>query len=203
VLFLADAPEFARSVLRILRRPLQDGEIVVARSGRTVRFPARFTLVAGMSPCPCGGWPDCACSPLAASRYRGRFIRELGSHIAIWLNIPQTGPAPVGAREPAPHADAISAANVTAARGRARHRLAATPWRVNADIPAAELRRCYWPAAAAVAPLSRAVDLGGISTWAACHVVRVAWPLADLAGADRPGPRECGQALTFHLGVTR
>jgi len=140
---------------------------------------------------------------LEARRYRGRFISALGSHIAIWLDIAVTSPAAATGREAAGHADATSAAHVAAARDRALYRLARTPWRVNADVPGADLRRSYAPAAEAIGPVSRAVDLGYISARAAHHVIRVAWTLADLAGADRPGPQECGQALAFQLGVTR
>jgi magnesium chelatase family protein len=92
---------------------------------------------------------------------------------------------------------------VAAARARARHRLNGTPWQVNSDIPAAELRRSYPPLPEAIAPINRAVDLGENSARAACQVVRVAWTLADLAGKSRPGADECGQALAFQLGTTR
>lgn len=163
-----------------------------------MRFPARFILVAGMSPCPCGGQPGCSCSPLQARRYRARLTAELGSHISLWLHIDQTG----GSREePAAGADATRAARVAAARSRARRRLSRTPWQVNADIPGAALRSSYQPTAEAFAPISRAVDLGEISERAACQVLRVAWTLADLAGEARPGADECGQALALQLGV--
>jgi magnesium chelatase family protein len=76
VLFLADAPEFARGVLQILRQPLEHGELTVARVGCMVRFPAKFILVAGMSPCPCGSWPGCECGPVQARRYRARLTGE-------------------------------------------------------------------------------------------------------------------------------
>jgi magnesium chelatase family protein len=71
---------------------------------------------------------------------------------------------------------------------------------MNADIPGAELRRSWLPAAGALAPVSRGVELGEISAHAANQVVRLAWTLADLAGEGRPGPEECGQALAFQLG---
>jgi magnesium chelatase family protein len=200
VLLLADAPEFARDVLAALRQPLQDGEVTVTRSGSTVRFPARFILVAGLSPCPCGGQPGCSCSPLQARRYRARLTAELGSHISLWLRIDPAG----GSREePAAGADATRAARVAAARSRARRRLSGTPWQVNADVPGAALRRFYQPTAEAFAPISRAVDLGEISARAACQVLRVAWTLADLAGEARPGAEECGQALALQLGVAQ
>ena len=201
VLFLGDAPEFARNVLQALRQPLHHGEVMVSRSGSTIRFPAKFTLVAGMTPCPCGARPDCTCSPLQARRYRARLTRELGSHIAIWLNAPSVDVSTSASGHE--DADAISAARVAAARDRTRHRLRGTPWHLNADIPGAELRRSHLPPAEALAPISRAVDLGEISARAAHEIVRVAWTLADLAGNPHPGPGECGQALAFHLGVAR
>ncbi len=198
VLFLDDAPEFARNVLQALRQPLQHREVTVSHSGSTIRFPAKFTLVAGISPCPCGARSDCTCSPLQRRRYRARLTGELGTYIALWLNVPSLDPAPTNGKD---DADAVSAVRVAAARDRARHRLRHTPWHVNADIPGAELRRSHLPPAEALAPINRAVDLGEISARAAHDVVRVAWTLADLAGNPRPGPDECGQALAFHLGV--
>ena len=204
VLFLQDAPEFAAVALRVLRQPLSYGEVMVARGGSTVVFPARFILVAGMAPCPCGARPGCGCTSLRARRYRARFAGELGSYIAIWLQA--APPDPAGPRRAEPgdgDPDVVSATRVAAARERARHRLDGTPWRVNADIPGAELRRCFQPTAEALAPISRAVDLGEISPRAAGQVIGVAWTLADLAGEARPGAPECGLALAFQLGVAR
>jgi magnesium chelatase family protein len=203
VLFLHDAPEFPRDILTSLRQPLQHGEITVARAGTTARFPAKFTLIASTAPCPCGGRMDCSCSALQARRYRARLAGELGSHIAIFLEAAPPRPAATGTAPTHDDTDATSAARVAAARYRARRRLRDTPWQANGDIPAAELRRCYPPTPEALAPVSRAADLGEISARAAHDVARVAWTLADLAGAARPGPDECGQALAFQLGVAQ
>ena len=130
-----------------------------------------------------------------------RRARQLHRHLAARRPArPSTRP---GSGEPGHAADAVSAARVAAARERARRRLDGTPWRVNADIPGAQLRRCYQPTAEALAPISRAVDLGEISPRAAHQIIRVAWTLADLAGETRPGAPECGLALAFQLGVAR
>jgi len=203
VLFLHDAPEFGSDVLASLHEPLQAGEVTVARGGSTVRFPAKFTLVAGTASCPCGAWPGCGCTPLQARRYRSRLAGELGHHLAICLNADVSTPAGDGTGEPDTGADVTSAARVAAARDRARNRFDGMPWQVNAGIPAAELHRCHAVPAEATAALRRAVDLGEISTRAAHQVIRVAWTLADLAGSTQPGPAECGQALAFHPGTAR
>jgi magnesium chelatase family protein len=202
VLFLDQAPEFARATLATLRQALQHGEITIARGGHLTRLPARFLLAANTAPCPCGSRSGCTCTPLQKLRYRARLTSELGNHIAIWLTDtpPATGTNGTGQTEGDP--DAHSSARVAAARDRTRHRLRDTPWTLNADIPGAELRRSYPPSPETLAPVIRAVDLGEISVRAARQVVRVAWTLADLAGTDRPGAQECGQALAFCLGVS-
>ena len=202
VLFLDEAPEFARDVLAALRQPLQAGEVTVARGGVTARFPAKFTLVAGMAPCPCAG-PEAACLPAGAPLPRPGWSANLAAYIGLWLDVTRPGPAAAGTADAAGDADAISVGRVAAARDRARHRLHGTPWQVNADIPGAELHRSYQPEAEAMAPIRRAADLGEISARAAHQVIRVAWTLADLAGNARPGADECGRALAFQLGVSR
>jgi magnesium chelatase family protein len=83
VLLLDDAPEFAVDVLASLREPLTSGEVMVARHGLIARFPARFTLVAGMRPCPCGGQPGCACTPFQVRRYRARLASQLGRDLPL------------------------------------------------------------------------------------------------------------------------
>jgi magnesium chelatase family protein len=140
---------------------------------------------------------------LQARRYCARLAAELGSYMAILIDVAPPSPGTPGTGRADDDQDATSAIRVAAARDRARHRLRDTPWQVNADIPAAELRRSYPPLAEALAPVSRAAGLGEISARAAHDVVRVAWTLTDLAGAARPGPEECGQALAFQLGVAR
>jgi magnesium chelatase family protein len=203
VLFLDQAPEFARGALAVLRQPLQDGAVTIARSGRTVVFPARFTLVAGMTRCPWGGAAGCACTPLQVRRYRARLTGELGSYISIWLNVAPSVPAAPGPGAQAGNADALSAARIAGAGDRARHRLRDTPWQRNGDIASAQLRRFFRPSPEAFTPVSRAVELGEISVHAADQVIRLAWTLADLESLGEPGPDQCGQALAFQLGVTR
>jgi magnesium chelatase family protein len=203
VLFLNDAPEFGRDVLAVLRQPLSDGTIAVARSGRVVSFPARFTLVAGMTPCPCSGGAGCSCTPIQKRRYHARLTDELGSYLPIQLNLATPGPGAPALGVGAGEAGVSAPARVAGARDRARRRFRDTPWQVNGDIPGAELRRSFALTAETIAALSRAVDLGEISSRGADHVTRVAWTLADLDGRDRPGPQDCGQALAFYLGVAR
>ena len=91
VLFLDEMPEFSRHVLDVLRQPLEEGRITVARAARTVAFPARFVLVAAMNPCPCGyrGDPEraCRCTPQQVAKYRGRLSGPLLDRIDLIVDV--------------------------------------------------------------------------------------------------------------------
>lgn len=95
----------------------------------------------------------------------------------------------------------VIAGRVAAARDRAARRLEGTPWRLNAEIPGAEIRRAFWPEPGAAVPLERAVALGQVSSRSADRIVALSWTLADLAGIDRPRLAEIGSALRLWLGV--
>ena len=205
VLFLDEAPEFGREVLDALRQPLEAGEVVIARSGTTARFPARFTLVLAANPCPCAKAAAsprtaCSCSPATKRRYLGRLSGPLLDRVDVKVELLPVGRAELLNDRRFTETSMAVAARVAEARERAAQRLAGTAWRVNAEVPGSELRRSYAPGRAALAPLERAMELGEISARGVDKVVRVAWTLADLAGQDRPTIEECGYALGLWLG---
>jgi magnesium chelatase family protein len=207
ILFLDEAPEFGRDVLDALRQPLEAGEIVLARSGMRATFPARFTLVLAANPCPCAkagsGSGGCDCSPATRRRYLGRLSGPLLDRVDVKVEL-----LPVKRRDMLYDRDyvetsAVVAARVAAARARAATRLRDTPWRVNAEIPGAELRRSFVPARGALQSLDRVMELGQVSARGADKIVRVAWSVADLAGKQRPEADEVNTAIGLWLGVQR
>jgi len=204
-LFLDEAPEFARDVLDALRQPLESGEVVVARSGLTARFPARFTLVLAANPCPCAKGAAtgaaCSCTPATKRRYLARLSGPLLDRVDVKVELlPVTRAELLSDRHFAESSPAV-AARVAAARERAAARLHGTPWRLNAEIPGSELRRSFPPAPGSLAPLERAMDLGQISARGVDRVIRVAWTLADIAGIARPTVSETSYALGLWLGA--
>ncbi len=92
VLFLDELPEFSRSVLEVLRQPLESGEINISRSGTTACYPARFMLVAAMNPCPCGYLDDnvrsCTCTGKQVQNYRARISGPLLDRIDLHIEVP-------------------------------------------------------------------------------------------------------------------
>jgi magnesium chelatase family protein len=204
-LFLDEAPEFDRDVLDALRQPLESGEVVLARSGVTARFPSRFTLVLAANPCPCartaGSGEDCTCSPLTRRRYLARLSGPLLDRVDVKVQLMPVGRAELLCDRQLAEPSAAVATRVTEARERAARRLRGTAWRLNAEIPGGELRRRFRPEPGALGPLERAMDLGQISARGADRILRLSWTLADLAGVSRPRLAEVGYALGLWLGV--
>jgi magnesium chelatase family protein len=204
-LFLDEAPEFGRDVLDGLRQPLESGEIVLARSGVTARFPAKFTLIMAANPCACASartaGAACSCTPLARRRYLARLSGPLLDRVDAKIEFLPVRRAELLSDRAFTEPSSVVAERVLAARHRAAARLAGTPWRLNAQIPGSELRRRFAAAPGALLPLERAMDLGRISARGADRVIRLSWTLADLAGLQRPGAGEVGYALGLWLGT--
>jgi magnesium chelatase family protein len=204
-LFLDEAPEFSRDVLDALRQPLESGEVVLARSGLTARFPARFTLVLAANPCPCASTAStragCSCPPLVRRRYLARLSGPLLDRVDVKAEFLPVGRAELLSDRKFTEPSSVVAERVAAARQRMAFRLRGTGWRLNAEIPGRELRRRYAPAPGALAPLERAMDLGEISARGVDRVIRLSWTVADLGGVARPTVNETSYALGLWLGV--
>ncbi|WP_109474742.1 YifB family Mg chelatase-like AAA ATPase [Ornithinimicrobium cavernae] len=200
VLFLDETPEFRRDVLDGLRQPLESGEVVIARADRQTRLPARFQLVAAANPCPCGlgvgKGERCECTPLARRTYFGKLSGPLLDRIDVRVSLlPVTRTALAG---PPGEPTLEVARRVRSARERQTERWAQTPWAVNAEVPGSLLRSDTWRLPGQVtASLERAMDRGELTLRGYDRCLRVAWTIADLAGAERPGPEHLGQALAL------
>jgi magnesium chelatase family protein len=207
VLFLDEAPEFARDVLDALRQPLEAGEVVLARLGVITRFPARFTLVLAANPCPCaraaGQAEGCSCSPAMRRRYLGRLSGPLLDRVDLKIELEPVGRKELLNDRNFAESSRTVALRVVQARDRAAHRLRGTPWRLNAEVPGSELRRTWPPAPGSLAVVERSLERGQISARGVVKVIRVAWTIADLAGRPRPTRDDCNAALGLWLGVPR
>ncbi|MGO1978852.1 YifB family Mg chelatase-like AAA ATPase [Brachybacterium tyrofermentans] len=205
VLFLDEAPEFPARVLEALREPLETGDITLHRARAVTRYPARFQLVMAANPCPCGksyGKGDgCTCSPLQRRRYMARLSGPVLDRVDMQILV---GPVDVHrAGEQENESSATIALRVRAARERQRNRFAGLPWSLNSQLPGARLRRDFAPEASERRLLDHAVAQGRLTLRGHDRVLRLAWTLADLDGADRPGAEQIGLALTLREGEAR
>ena len=102
VLFLDELPEFRRSVLEVLRQPLEDAQVTIARASMALTFPARFMLAAAMNPCPCGystdPQRDCLCTAQQLQRYSGRVSGPLLDRIDLHIEVPPVHYADLASR---------------------------------------------------------------------------------------------------------
>lgn len=188
VLFLDELPEFRRNVLEGLRQPLEDGVVTLSRAAMTLTYPARFTLIAAMNPCPCGhdGDPnrECRCDPGLVERYLSRVSGPLLDRIDIQLRVPAVSAADLSG-EAIEEPSARIRGRVEAARGRQQHRFAAlTGLHANGHMGPRELRRFCRLDTSAEALLRAALTRLGLSVRAYHRVLKVARTIADLAGAE-------------------
>jgi magnesium chelatase family protein len=187
VLFLDELPEFAPSVLNQLREPLEDGHLTVSRALGRLHFPARFTLVAAMNPCPCGfygtGVRECRCPDHNRARYRSRISGPLLDRIDLFVHVPRVDFGALGS-ETAGEASAEVRKRVVAARAVATAHGSRAP---APDALADEPRRL----------LAAAVERMALSARAATRVVRIGQTIAYLAGRTDVRSADVAEALQF------
>ncbi|MGW0804752.1 ATP-binding protein [Nonomuraea sp. NPDC002799] len=192
VLFLDQAPEYARSILDGLHLPLDSGEVILADQAGILHLPARFQLLLASSSCPCSG--SCVCGQTGRRRYLNR-LATLRERIEITAPI-----HPLDRHAKPGEASSTVAERVAAARARAAHRLAASCWRTNAQIPAMELRTTYRLNPDALDPLESRLRSGALTPRTLTRLLRLAWTLADLRAANRPTRDDTQQALQLWYG---
>lgn len=203
VLILDEAAEFRPTVLDSLRQPLESGQVVLHRTGGSVRYPARFQLVLATNPCPCGARrdTDCGCTPDARRRYRRRLSGPLLDRIDLRVAIDPVSRAELMAEPGQAESSATVADRVALARAAAVRRWAANGWTSNAEVPGGLLRSVRWrPERAALNRLDDELQTGSLSARGCDRVLRLAWTLSDLVGRDRPGPAEVAEAIGLRTG---
>jgi len=200
VLFLDELPEFRRHVLEALRQPLEDGEVTIARAGRTATYPAQVTLVAAMNPCPCGHYGDrgrpCRCTSHELLQYRRRISGPLLDRIDLHVDVPAVPPSLLGTGSGGP-GSAEARARVARARDRQAARGGPRVARCNARLRGAALRRLCTPDEPGRRLLADAVARLGLSARAHDKVLRVARTIADLDGREAIGAAQVAEAIQY------
>jgi len=201
VLFLDELPEFHRDVLEVLRQPLEDRVVTVARAQVTVTFPAAFMLVGAMNPCPCGHRGEegaaCLCTPPQVARYLGRLSGPLLDRIDLHVDVPRLPPAELtAAGAVGGEASAAVRARVCAAReGQARR--FADRVTCNALMTRTQLQHCCRLGDEARRFLRTAMERLGLSARGYDRILRVARTIADLDGAEAITTAHLAEAVQY------
>jgi magnesium chelatase family protein len=201
VLFLDELPEFKKNVLEVLRQPLEDGKVTIARASQTLTFPSRMMLIAAMNPCPCGhaGNPaqTCTCPPIEVQRYRSRISGPLLDRIDIHVTVP-----PVRYRDLTPQREGESSKDLRARVCRARERQAARFARsrgthCNAQMSPRQIRRFCEVDAEGAALLQNVIDRVGMSARAYDRILKVARTIADLEESEALRACHVSEAISY------
>jgi magnesium chelatase family protein len=197
VLFLDELPEYGRTVLEVLREPLESRRISVSRAARQVEFPAEFQLVAAMNPCPCGYLGHfagrCRCSPDQIARYRGKISGPLLDRIDLQVEVPAVSQAELSSVENFSESTDVVRARVSVARARQLERQGKS----NTQLTTREIDQLCEPDAAGGALLKKAISKLGLSARAYHRVLKVARTIADLAGDSQLDARSVSEAIQY------
>ncbi|GAA3391112.1 YifB family Mg chelatase-like AAA ATPase [Cryptosporangium minutisporangium] len=204
VLFLDESPEFSPRALDALRQPVERGEVVLARSGGVVRYPARVQLVLAANPCPCAtaaGDRACTCTPTARRRYLGRISGPLLDRIDLRVSLLPVASAALYAGFDRPSPTSEVAERVRDARAAAGERWGQLGWTSNAAVPGQALRAEWRLPRHVTAAVAWALDAGELSARGYDRVLRIAWTLADLSGRLSPDQGDVNEALELRRGL--
>ncbi|MBT8087818.1 MAG: YifB family Mg chelatase-like AAA ATPase [Gammaproteobacteria bacterium] len=197
VLFLDELPEFSRSVLEVLREPMEAGAITISRAAHQAEFPARFQLVAAMNPCPCGylGDPqaDCRCSAERIASYRSKLSGPLLDRIDLQVTVARPTTSVLRSDNRAAETTATVAARVLAAR----HLQAVRSGVSNARLEGEQLARHCDADDRCWALLESAAKQFLLSARAHQRVLKISRTVADLAGEKKLAPAHVAEALSL------
>jgi magnesium chelatase family protein len=201
VLFMDELPEFKRSVLEVMRQPLEDRTITISRARFTVDYPASFMMVASMNPCPCGYYnhPDkeCQCAPGFVQKYLNRISGPLLDRIDIHIELVPVPFDSISDETGGESSDKVRR-RVIAARNRQSERFEGLNGiYCNAQMGSALLRQFCEPGREGMQILKKAMELLGLSVRAYDRILKVSRTIADLEGSESLSSAHISEAIGY------
>lgn len=201
VLFLDELPEFKRSVLEVLRQPLEERQITISRAKLTVDYPASFMLIASMNPCPCGYYnhpdKDCVCSPAHVQRYLSKVSGPLLDRIDLHVEVTPVNFQELTAKQHVESSDVIRARVITARAVQERRFKDESQVHSNAQMDTKRVRELCKIDASGQMLLKNAMERLGLSARAYDRILKVARTIADLDECPDIEPQHLAEAIHF------
>jgi magnesium chelatase family protein len=200
VLFLDELPEFKKNVLEVLRQPLEDGKVSIARAGMKATYPSQFMLLAAMNPCPCGFLSDpmgkCTCTHPQIQKYRSKISGPLLDRIDIQIEVPRIEYKDLAAKTKAEESSRIRK-RVNRARKNQEARLAKLSVSSNAGMHSRHLGAFCNLDTECEKLLKQAVDVLGFSARACHSAIRVGRTIADLENVPEIERHHLAEAIQY------
>jgi len=201
VLFLDELPEFKRTVLEVMRQPLEERKVTISRARLSVDFPASFMLVASMNPCPCGfhNHPEkeCVCGPGIVQRYLNRISGPLLDRIDLHVEVTPVSFSELSKERHAENSNMVRERVLRARKIQAHRFKEKSGVYANAQMSARQLREVCKLNAECAGLLRSAVDKIGLSARAYDRILRVARTIADLDESEKINPEHIAEAIQY------
>lgn len=199
ILFLDEFAEFPRHVLEMIRQPLEEGQVTVSRAKGTLRFPARFILIAAMNPCPCGyfstGMRRCRCTPTQIERYMAKISGPLMDRMDIHIDVPLVEFRKLRSRQNGDSSEQIRS-RVQQARRIQRQRFG-HPFMTNAMMGHKQVEKFCELDSTSEMLLRQAMAEFALSARAHDKICKVARTIADLEGSESIQPAHIAEAVGY------
>ncbi len=201
VLFLDELPEFKKHVLEVMRQPMEDGEVTIARAANTLCFPARFMLVAAMNPCPCGHHGDhlheCSCSPMQINRYRSKLSGPLLDRIDMHIEVPAVAFTELQDTEGGDDSASMRGRVLAARQIQTKRFKRYKHIHANSQMDSRQLQKFCVPSATAAALLEKSMNKLGLSARAYSRILKIARTIADLDNNESIEMAHVAEAIQY------
>jgi len=200
VLFLDELPEFKKNLLEMLRQPMEDGKVTIARAATSLTYPADFMLVAAMNPCPCGYYGDstheCTCTIPQIQRYRSKISGPLMDRIDIHIEVPAVKYRDLTATDSGEPSKVLKE-RINRARKIQSDRFRGLKIHCNAQMTNRHIKRFCSIDDASQRLLEMAIDKLGLSARAYTRILKVGRTIADLAGEEEISAAHISEAIQY------
>lgn len=203
ILFLDEFPEFSRNVLENLRQPLEDGVITISRAQGTMEFPARFTLVAAMNPCPCGNATDpektCVCNPASIIKYQRKISGPIMDRIDLHVEVPRIKFEKLSEDTTFGEKSCDIRVRVEKARAIQKERFSGSQTISNSEMGSEQIKNFCRLTPESLELMKSAVSNFHLSARAYYRIIKVARTIADLETAEKISPTHIAEALQYRF----